>query len=500
MPRELGSAAAGGAPEQGAPADDDALTARAASGGRWVGAQAVVSNGTAAVVLLVLAALLPPQDLGVLALGTTVFVVANMLQDFGLFDVLVFTKHRVREAAETVLLSWLVAGTLLATVIVAAAPAMARFFGDPRATPVLAAAAVLLVCHAAAGVPLALWTRALQLRRRSQVQMTAVLVGGATTVVLAAAGLGLLAMVIGQVVQALLLLGAAWALGPRVRPRWHPDVARELFAYGRHAFGASLTTVLQSNVDYVIVGRVLGAAALGVYTFSFRMAFLPHAVVSLVVASTLFALLCRLDRGATADAVLRYTRTVLLLLTPLVVGLALFAPAVMLLGEEWGEGVEALRWLALFSLLTSLVTVTVQGLKGIGLPPLAFAVSGVHLMLLTALLLAFAARGVDAVSVSRVAAAGASAALGWWLLSRGTGQSPLALLGLLRLPALGAAAMTAVAVLLPFSVRGGEDVSWLSAVPQGLVALGAYVIAVAVADRTALRAAVTRLVRRGYGG
>jgi PST family polysaccharide transporter len=495
---EVGPLARGDTAPSGPPAEQG-LSARAARGGRWVGAAALVSNGTAAAVLLLLAAVLPPRDLGVLALGTMVFVVANMLQDFGLFDVLVYTPHRVREAAETVLLCWLVAGSVLGALIVAGSSWLAGFFGDDRAAPVIAVAAVLLLCHAAAGVPFALWTRALQLRRRSQVQMAAVLLGGFTTVALVAAGLGIAAMVIGQVVQAVLLVVAAWTLGPRVRPRWHGDVAGELFAYGRHAFGASVTTVLQTNVDYVVVGRVLGAAALGVYSFSFRFAFLPHAVISLVVASTLFALLCRVEGPASADAVMRYTRTVLVLLTPLVAGLALFAPAVTLLGDEWRDGVEALRWLALFCLFTSVVTLTVFGLKGIGLPRRAFAVSGLHLGVLTGLLLAVAGRGLDAVSVARVAAASAAAALGWWWLARGVGVSPWRLSSLLRLPLLGTLAMTVVAVALPFSVAGRGEVTWLAAAPQGLATLVAYVIAVGLADRSALREAAGRVLRRGDG-
>lgn len=476
------------------------LAARAASGGRWVGLSAVVSNATAALVLLVLAAALPPRDLGILALGTMVFVVANMLQDFGLFDVLVFRKDRVKEAAETVLLCWLVAGTVLGTVIVATAPVVARFFGDERATPVIAVAAVLLLCHTAAGVPTAMWTRALELRRRSITQMSAVLVGGATTVTLVALGLGIAAMVIGQVVQGVLLVGATWTLGPRIRPRWHPEVAHELFAYGRHAFGASVTTVLQSNVDYVVVGRVLGAASLGLYSFAYRFAFLPHAVVTLVVATTLFVLLCRAADGAAADAVLRYARAVLLLITPLLLGLALFAPAIVLLGDEWSGAVEPLRWLALFCLLTSVVTLAVNGLKGVGRPGPAFAVSGLHLGVLTVLLVLVASDGVDAVSVARVAAAGLSAALGWWWLSRSARVPTSAALGLLLLPALGGAAMTLVAVVLPFAVSGGEVVTWLGVVPQGLLTLAAYLLVVGLADRSALRDAIGPALRRETGG
>lgn len=477
-------------------ASADALGARAASGGRWVAVGALVSNAVAALVLLVLAAVLLPADLGVLALGTIVFVVANTLQDFGLFDVLVFVKDRSQQAAETVLLCWLVASVTMATLIVASSPLIARYFGEPRATPVIAVAGVLLVLHAVGSVPLALRTRSLDLRTRAQIQMSAVLVGGVCTVVLVLLGLGIAAMVIGQVVQGVLLVSLAWGVGPRVRPRWHGGVARELFSYGRHTFGASLATVAQYNVDYVIVGRVLGSAALGVYSFSFRLAFLPHAVIALVIASTMFALLCRLEGPSRADAVLRYTRTVLLLVTPLTLGLVLFAPAVTLLGAEWSDAVGVVRWLGVFCLFLSVVTISIQGFKGVGRPSYAFALSLSHLVLITVLLLVVVRTGVEAVAAARAGAAGAVAVVGWTLLARRAGIGPGASLALLRLPALGAAAMAATAWLLPFDVAG-DTATWAAVVPQALAALAAYLGAVALADRAALRESVQRVTRRG---
>lgn len=475
--------------------DAQALSTRAAQGGRWVAAGALSSNLVAAAVLLVLAAALPPRDLGILALGQLVFVVANALQDLGLFDVVVHRRDRAQEAAELVALCWLVTSAVLGAGVVAGSSTLAAFFGEPRAGTVIAVFGGLLFCYAAASVPLALRTRALDLRLRSQVQLAAVVVGGATTCVLVALGQGITAMLVGQVVQALLLLVLAWTVGPRLVPRWHPGLLPELLRYGRGSFGTAAFTIAQYNVDYAVVGRVLGAAALGLYAFAFRVAFLPYTVVTRVVTSTMFALVCRLEPGRDqGEAVARYTRATLLLVSPLAAGLALFAPALVLLGEEWRDAVVVARVLAPYVVLASLASIAEVALKAVGRPGRAAASAGTHLVLLTGLLVLLAELGLTAVGVVRTVAAGAALLVGWACLLRATELSVGQLLRSAWLPLAGTAAMAVVAIAT--GVAGDPDPRWVSVVPAAVASLAAYGALVVVAD-SGLRARAVGALGRG---
>lgn len=477
------------------------LAGRAARGTGWVAAGAFVSNGTAAVVLVVLAAYLAPDELGVLAIGQLVFVVLNTLTDFGLWDVLLYTRDRAGRAAGTALTFLLLVSGALAAVVVATSPLVAAFFGEARAAPVIAVSGLLLLCYSVAMIPFALRTRAMQLRQRVFVQAGSVLIGGIVTIVLAAGfGLGIGAMVAGQVVQGVVLVGVSWAVGPRVRPCWDRAAARELFAYGRHSFGAGTLDIAQLNVDYLIVGRMLGSAALGVYSLAFRLAFLPFTLVARVVGSMMFALVCRLDDVRDKhEAVLTYTSTVLLLMTPLTVATMLFAPAVTLLGDAWGPAVPVARWLGLWCLLASVGATAQSALKALGTPQRAFAGSAVQLALVTAGLLALTSQGIEVVAVVRVVAAAATAVLTLVWLQRRTALPVRRLLGLGVLPLAGAAAMTVVTVLsaLPFGGHGYD--SWLVVVPRAFAALAAYLAVVGVLRPDRLRMLTGQLRRQAPG-
>lgn len=485
------------ATEPGEPAGQG-LHARAARGAGWVAVGAFVSNLVASLVMLTLAAVLTPADLGVLAIGQLVFIVANTLQDFGFWDVLIYYRGKAERAAEAVLLCWASASIVLALLIIAGSPLVAGFFGEPRATPVVAVAGGLLVCYAVAGVPMAMRTRSLDLRHRAQVQMSAVLIGGSVTVLLALGPeLGIAAMVIGQIVQGLALVTLAWAVGPRMRPRWDGAVVREMLAYGRHAYGSALFTIVQYNVDYLVVGRVLGAAALGTYSLGFRISFLPYALITVVLSSTMFALVCRIEAEQKPAVVERYTRTVLLLVTPLATGLVLFAPAVVLLGDKWSPAVPVVRALGVYVLLTSLASMAEVGLKSVGRPELAVVSSGVHLGLLVLLLVLFTSRGVGGVAVLRAGLAGLVAVLAWSMLCRVLAIPGRRALGLLRLPAAAAGAMAAVTWLTSWDIDGGDPVSPVAMAAQAAAAVLAYVLVVGLADREAARSAARLVTRRG---
>ena len=61
----------------------------------------------------------------------------------------------------------------------------------------------------------------------------------------------------------------------RFWPGWKKAEARRLLAFGLPLAGANLLAFLVLNVDYIVVGRVLGAEALGLYMLAFNISGWP---------------------------------------------------------------------------------------------------------------------------------------------------------------------------------------------------------------------------------
>ncbi len=465
------------------PAPDEpvgpSLESRAARGGLWLAAGTIASKGMQTLVLVVLARLLAPRQLGVLSIGALVVNVAGVVQDLGASDVLTYQATRVRDAARTAL-TMLLGGSLVVTAACwVAAPYLARFLRAPDGTGVIRGLTIVLPCYAAASVTTALLRRDLDFRRRMVPDVLPAVVGGVVSIVLAVLDYGVTALVAGQIVQGVLTPLAAWTVGQRIRPGWDRGLARDVIAYGRHVVGADVLQLVLLNVDYTIVARVLGATALGLYSLAFRLCYLPFVNVSYVVNGAAFPYYCRLrSRDDLAPALTRVTSALAVTVMPVYALVALLAPHIEVLGEKWHPAVGSVRALACYGLLLSFAQGGQTVLRAVGRPDLNLRVRALHVVALTATLLLLADRGITTVAVAQAVVAGVVTAITWRQVRGHVPQLSYASLARhLVPPAAGTLAMAAAVLAVRaagLDEQGSLTVATVDAV-GGIVAYGAVV-------------------------
>lgn len=463
-----------------------ALRTRVARGSLWIGLGSLVSKGGLSLVLLVLAAVLTPRELGILAIGTLVVSLAMAVQDLGLGDALVYHKGDPDKAARTVLTLMLAGGAVSTAAVVLGAGWIAGFFSEPDARPVIVGLAGVLLLTVAALTPIALMTRRLQFGRRAVPLTVPGLLGGLLTVVLALNGVGVASLVVGQLVGAVATVGLAYAVGPRVRPGWSTAEARELLGYSLPLLGAGAANLAQLNVDYVLVGRLLSTTALGVYSLAFRLAILPYLGFVQVVNGAAYPLYCRLDDPRELQQAFRRILGIVLLGTvALTTGLFVFAPSVVLLGDKWAPAVPVLRGLAVFTFCYCVSQSIGVCLKALGRTDRLLHGSLLHLVLLTGGLLAvLPSGGLPAVGAVQAGAAAVVLAVSVYWLRRELPVGVADLVLLLRAPVPAALAMALVALLLqrlPVLADPG-DVAGVGV--RALLSLTAYVAVVLLLDRS----------------
>jgi PST family polysaccharide transporter len=104
--------------------------------------------------------------------------------------------------------------------------------------------------------------------------------------------------------------------------------------------------------DGVIVGRMLGGAALGAYQMAMSLANAPAEKIGLLVMRVTGPLFAKVQKDQ--ELVRRYFRIVSeslsLAVFPLLIGLALVGPEALrvLLGSKWSAAAGPIRWLAVF--------------------------------------------------------------------------------------------------------------------------------------------------------
>lgn len=319
---------------------------------------------------IVIARILVPEEFGVYAVALVVLNVMLSMNELGVSLAVVRRPGSVASIAPTVTTVALVSSAVLFVGSWLAAPAVAVALGSPAATGVVRLLSVGVLIDGVTSVPVALMTRAFMQRRRLQIDLIAFVVSTPVTIGLAVAGYGAWGLAWGAVVANLVsgVLSVVWAPA-RYRPGFDRSVIGELLKFGLPLAGASMLLFLMLNVDYVTVGHLLGATALGLYTMAFNLCSWPSTLVSSAVRRVSMPAFARYAENGKGELGFRRGIFLVTVLTvPLVVLLACYANELIafLYGANWVGAAVAVPTLAVLGLGRILVEIVYDYLVAIG--------------------------------------------------------------------------------------------------------------------------------------
>ncbi|MGZ5180616.1 MAG: oligosaccharide flippase family protein [Ramlibacter sp.] len=307
---------------------------------------AVTTVGRFALQLLAqitLARLLGPDNYGVYGIGMVVLTFAAFLSGNSFSYILMLQKD-IDDGDIRFAFTWqLIAGIACATVMVVTAPWIAQFFGDARVESMvhwMAAACVLL---ALTGPATSLLQRELNFRALGLIQLVSYAAGYLLLgVPMALAGWGAHALAAACVAQAGTALVASYIVRPHpVRPLLRHHLARDTMDMGRTVFFTNIVNWLLTNVDRLLIGRMLNAQAVGLYSVAYNLASIPNVLLIGALQPTFLATGARLqdDRKQLANAWLTMLASIVVIVTPVAVVMALLAGDLVevLYGPAWKD-------------------------------------------------------------------------------------------------------------------------------------------------------------------
>lgn len=305
---------------------------------------------------IALARMLGPSEFGLLAMITvlTQFLVA--VADLGLEEALVQRRELGEAHRSSVFWATLVAGCLLGAALVAAAPAIARFYGAEELRPLVVLMAGIFLLRGLGAVPRALIARRLDYRKSTMIGCTAALGAGVCAVALAWRGFGAASLAIQLLVsEALASALLLWTAGWWPRPILRRAALGELFGFGGYRAATRGLVYWTQHADDLLIGKLLGSGPLGLYTRAFTLMRLPVLAIALAIARPMFPTLVLIqdDPARVRSLYLRATGVVALATVPLCLGLVACAEPLVVgvFGEPWRGAVPLARVLGVAGLL-----------------------------------------------------------------------------------------------------------------------------------------------------
>jgi O-antigen/teichoic acid export membrane protein len=338
------------------------LRHRILQAGGWAGAGFVLDKVIAAIQLMVVARLLTPADFGVMAASATIVLAFMTISELGLESALIAKAEVDRE---DLAVAWTVAiarGVAMAACLWAAADVIGQAMQMPQLASLLRVHAWLLVLQGLQSPAMAIVLKNLDLRLRVTVDLVRRVIEAGAIIALALWLRNVWALLLGQLVgMSVGSLLSFWVAPFRPRLSLYRPARNYFLRYGKQLNVTTLCIFGVMSGGELVIGRVLGQEALGLYQIALAIPLLLGVRATVLIhqiSMPAYALLQR-DRLGVARVFELQMGLVGLIFIPLAAGVAVLAPIIVpvAFGPQWLAIVSPLRMLCLYAVCAGYMSI-----------------------------------------------------------------------------------------------------------------------------------------------
>ena len=323
------------------------------SAAKWSAVSTAARFGLQLLAQVVLARLLGPDSYGVFGMGLVIYGISNFLATFGFS----WSLAQLREISDEDIrfaFTWqMVVGLMAGLALFVSAPLVVAYFHEPRVLDIVRWMSLACVINAAGSVAGNLMRRSMNFRASGMIQLGSYAMGYLVVgIPMAMHGAGVNALVAAWMVQAVVVVVAGYIVIPHpLKPLMVGPQSREMVRIGSTVFFTNMGNWFIVNLDRMLIGRMLNAHAVGVYTAGYNIANMPNTLLLGALQPVFLAAGARVqdEREKLRNAYRQVIATVWVLLLPLFVFLALISPDVikLLYGPAWSDTAPVLAVLFL---------------------------------------------------------------------------------------------------------------------------------------------------------
>lgn len=283
------------------------------------GALALFGHGLSLVIRfgsnLLLTRLLAPEMFGVMAIGMTVIIGLSMFSDVGLGQNIIRSpRGEDRTFLDTAwsmqvvrgLFLWVIAFSVgVATWFIGRSGMLSptSVYSDPQLPFVIMALSLMAISGGLTSTKFATAGRTLSLGWVVVTELLSQVIGLLGVLIWVLFDRSVWALVAGGILSSVARSTLSHVLLPGQMNRWHwdKDAAAELFDFGKWVFVSSILTFVLGNGDRLLLGGMVNASLLGIYSIAVTIYSLLEQIMTRVMASAVFPALSELARDRPAD-------------------------------------------------------------------------------------------------------------------------------------------------------------------------------------------------------
>lgn len=346
------------------------------SGFIWNTLQEIASRSAGFFIKLLLARLLFPEAFGIIGMATVFISFVQVFNDMGMNAALVQRKEELLTRDHYQTAFWTGVGwSLLLYVLLYffLAPFVANFYEEPSLVGIFRVISLTIIMSPMVSIQKAMLTKKFQFKELSIIGVSSSVLSGIIAVILAFHGAGVWALVfnvIAPVIISVPLFFKSTSFFPKLI--WKKEYFFDIFNFGIFTTGSSLLIKITSQADYLLIGKLVGKSALGIYTFAFILTEALRSQFVNIFSKVLYPVFSKKqdDTISLKKYFLELVKISSLVLIPLMFFFIFFTEFIVLtlFGQKWAEAIPIIRIFCVSVMVHTTFLSTTPLLRGSGRP------------------------------------------------------------------------------------------------------------------------------------
>ena len=344
------------------------MSKRVASGVAWNIAEKIGSTLLQAIVSIIVANRIMPDDMGIIAVLTVFVTLSQVVIDSGFSQTLIRKANATAEDFKAVFRFNLIASVVLYAILTATTPWVASYYGWELIRKVAPVLYLLLPLNALCVIQNTIMVKEFRFAQLSTIIFFSSLISGILAIVMALTGFGIWSLV-GQRVS--MMTTKAILLWWKSPWRWRRDIKtgslKEMTPYSLRLIATDMITAIYNNIAQLFIGKIYSADMLGYYNQAQKLKDMPVNATMQSIQSVTFPALAKISDNPTKfdEGYRRVLMLTAFIMLPVMTGLIATADDIymLLLKPQWHPAIPYFRIMCLIGIFYPISAIAYNVLK-----------------------------------------------------------------------------------------------------------------------------------------
>ncbi len=352
----------------------------------------IATQGLVILKLIVVTRLLTPADFGAFAIVVSIITIFDTVTDLGFSYAVIHMQIDMKKIAKTFLMVTMLRGMLLSLATIISIPFVATFFQNSSITGLLLIAALIPILKGLQNPYVIGFQKDLKFEKEFIFRLIPVAVLTFSTILLSFYFKSSLALVMGLLLGTVAELITSYAMTTRDFSKpFSKKYFKKLVSYGKWITAGGLSTYLTTQLDTIVVGKILGPTSLGLYDLAFKTGSTAFNEITNVLSQIMFPVYSKIhtDKKRLKRLFLKHILFTTIFALLINIPLLLFPKEIItiLFGPKWVDASGVLRILAIYGFLRASIGPIGPLFLSVGIPHTLAKVNFIHLVVLLILII-----------------------------------------------------------------------------------------------------------------